>query len=153
MTDDPISPDHPKQRLLFFVSQNADESLRRQTKALVLDLANRKSWVNGPPRFVDEWETPSPASGDAAIETLGGYIELYSAVRPWSLKRGVDQAHLEEVEDLVAALQALSLKNAVCVEFELDGKFVGAIENGIPDRLLEEGLLGEWRRNLIQMGR
>lgn len=60
----------------------------------------------------------------------------------------MDRAHLEEVTRLVEALRRLSEEHRLAIEFELDGNFVGAIEDGRLDRLLAEGLLGEWRRTL-----
>jgi hypothetical protein len=83
-----------------------------------------------------------------AIETVGGFVEIYSALPPWTLPREIDRLHFEEVSTLVNALRDFSRQNGLSFEFELDGNYVGAIDNGEMDASLGEGLLGEWRRNL-----
>lgn len=86
--------------------------------------------------------------GDVPVETLGGYLEIYSALPPWKLPREIDQKHLEEVTALTSALTDFSHEHSLAFEFELSDTFVGSIEDGKMDRSLSEGLLGEWRRHL-----
>ena len=144
-----VGADHPRQKLLFFIAQDLDSELRLKVREFVQQLAGRRHWLNGPPRFVDETdEATSSDSDDLPIETLGGYIEIFSAWPPWSLPRDVDIQHLREVEDLVAALRQFSRQNGLAIELEFDGKFVGEIEHGEMDSLLSDVLLGEWRRAL-----
>jgi hypothetical protein len=144
-----ILPGHPKQKLLFAVASDLDDTIRADMKTLVHELAASRQWVIAPPRFVDSKEEPQDTSGnDVAIETVGGYLELYSAWPPWKVPRDIDLQHLDEVEQLVGALRDVSLRRKLEIEFELDGTFVGAIIAGEMDRLLSVGLLGEWRRHL-----
>jgi len=75
-------------------------------------------------------------------------LEIYSAHGPWQLPVDVDRQHLEEVTWLVEALRRVSAERSLAIEFELEGTFVGSVEDGKIDRTLAEGLLGEWRREL-----
>jgi hypothetical protein len=144
-----ISPDHPKQKLLFFLAQDMDDITRAKMRDFVLQLASLRGWFNGPPRFVNIQDEPEDTSqGDIPVETLGGYIEIYSALPPWRLPREIELQHLDEVATLVAALRDFSHEHALVFELELDGTFVGSITNGEMDHLLAEGLLGEWKRQL-----
>ena len=148
-----IAADHPKQKLLFFVAENVSETLRLNVRDFVLQLAALRRWVNGPPQFVNTREEPQALTvGDLPVETLGGYLELYSAWPPWTLPRDIDQMHLDEVTDLVNSLGGFSREHQVRFELELDGTFVGTVDNGELDRSLAEGLLGEWRRQLGASG-
>jgi hypothetical protein len=144
-----VLPNHPKQKLLFFVVSDLDDTIRADMKTLVGSLAASRDWVIGPPLFVDTREEPQDTSGDdVAIETVGGYLEIHTAWPPWKLPREIDLQHLDEVEQLVGALGDLSRLRKLEIEFELAGTFVGAIEEGEMDRSLSVGLLGEWRRHL-----
>src|SRR3989442_51753 len=97
-----VVPNHPKQKLLFFVAQDLDDSIRASVRDLVLGLASLRRWLNGPPRFVSSIEEPADTSrGDIAFDTLGGYLEIYSALPPWALPREIDLQHLDEVTVLV----------------------------------------------------
>jgi len=144
-----ILPGHPKQKLLFAIVSDLDEAVRTGMKTLVHELAASRQWVIAPPCFVESKEEPQDISGnDVALETVGGYLEIYSAWSPWKVPRDIDLQHLDEVEGLVGALRDLSRRWKLEIEFELDGKFVGAIVEGEMDRLLSVGLLDEWRRHL-----
>ena len=144
-----IAPNHPKQKLLFFVAQDIDDSICANVREFVLKLASLRHWLNGPPRFVRSREEPvSTSHGDLPVETLGGYVEIYSARKPWTLPREIDLQHLDEVTALVNALRDFSREHSLEFELELDGTFVGAITDGEMDRSLADGLLGEWKRQL-----
>jgi hypothetical protein len=146
---DEVLPGHPKQRLLFFVAQDIDATIRRRVEEFVSNLATLRVWINGPPQLVSTVEEPEDASrGDLPIETLGGILELYSALPPLKLPRDLDLQHLAEVSRLVSELREFSREHGLAFELELDGVHVGSIVDGRPDRLVEEGLLGEWRRQL-----
>jgi hypothetical protein len=140
---------HPRERLLFFLAQDVGDSVRAKVHDFVLKLASLREWLNGPPQFVDEMDEPPDAShGDKAVETLGGYIEIYSARPPWSLPPEIDRQHLDEVTTLVTALRQFASQNRLAFELELNDTFVGMIKEGEMDRSLSEGLLGEWKRQL-----
>src|SRR5579862_8997899 len=75
-----VSSDHPKEQLLFFVAQDVSDPVRAQVRDFILNLASMRRWLNGPLQFVNECEEPADASrGDLPIETLGGYLDIYSA--------------------------------------------------------------------------
>lgn len=146
-------PKHPKQKLLFFVAHYLDEKIRSDVETFALGLASARHWLNGPPHYVNLRDEPQDNSrGDLPIETVGGYLELYSAVAPWDLPREIDLQHLEEVKDLLSSVSSFSRAHDIDFEFELDGIFVGAVADGKMDRSLEQGLLGEWERQLAESG-
>jgi hypothetical protein len=140
---------HPKQKLLFFVAQDLDDTVRANVCYFVRRLASLRRWVNGPPRLVNSRDEPADTSrGDMPAETVGGYLEVYSALPPWTLPREIDLQHLDEVTALVGALRDFSHEHSLAFEMELGGTFVGAITDGEMDRSLAEGPLGGWRRQL-----
>ncbi|OYY93467.1 MAG: hypothetical protein B7Y41_11975 [Hydrogenophilales bacterium 28-61-23] len=144
-----IGSNHPKRTLLFFVAQDLDDVIRANIRNFVLKLASFRPWLNGPPRFVNSRDEPeNTSSGDMPVETLGGYLEIYSTLPPWTLPREIDLHQLDEVTVLVNALRDFSQEHNLSIELELDGEFIGAIDEGEIDRSLEEGLLGEWRQHL-----
>jgi hypothetical protein len=144
-----IAPNHPKQKLLFFVAQDLNDVIRTNIRDFVLRLASLRCWLNGPPSFVNCRDEPEDSSrGDMPVETVGGFLEIYSALPPWTLSRDIDLQHLDEVTTLINALRGFSGEHHLSIEFELDGTLVGAIDNGKMDRSLTEGLLGEWKQHL-----
>jgi len=75
-----VAPNHPKQKLLFFVAQDLDDNVRACMRNFVLNLASLRRWLNGPPRFVNTRDESEDCSGgDLPIETVGGYVEIYTA--------------------------------------------------------------------------
>lgn len=139
--------EYVKQKLLFFVAQDVDGELRSSVRNLVERLATKRSWVIESPSFVDTVDDAGSRPGDVHDATIGGSVTIFSALGS-KLPRDIDLKHLQEVEEVVAEVQALSRAEKVSFEFELDGKFVGAIDDGQLDRNLSEGLIGEWRRHL-----
>jgi hypothetical protein len=144
-----IEPSHPKHKLLFFVAQDLDDSIRAQVRDFVMRLASHRSWLNGAPCFVDSIEVPEDSSrGDFPVGTLGGYLEIYSAWPPLELPREIDLQHFDEVSTLVNALCSFSGEHGLVFELELDGDFVGEVARGQMDSALANCLLGEWRKRL-----
>ena len=144
-----IAPNHPKRILLFFVAQDLDDHIRGNVRDFVLRLAGLRRWLNGPPHFVNSRDEPKDISrGDMPVETIGGYLEIYSALPPWTLPREIDLQHLDEVTALLNALCDFSREHNLAIELEFDGELIGAIEDGKMDHSLNEGLLGEWKRQL-----
>ncbi|MEE1923252.1 hypothetical protein V0R50_30815 [Pseudomonas sp. 148P] len=133
--------DHSKQRMIFYVAQDLDQSIRTGVQRLVSELAASRIWSIAPPSFIDEMD-------ENALEVVGGMLEVYSALPPNILPLDVDAKNLEEVEVLIDAVRALSEKEGLSFEFQLDDTYVGSIEDGVVDRLLQEGLLAPWRDNL-----
>jgi hypothetical protein len=139
---------HPIQKLLFFLAQDVSEEDRYLVRSFIERLAATREWVIRPPKVVDEVDEPENSIEDSPVETVGGYVEIYSALQPLQLPREIDLQHLEDVTTLVEAVRDLSEQHSLAFEFELDGEFVGSIEDGRLDRCLSEGLLGEWRKHL-----
>lgn len=145
-----IAPDHPRLSFLFYLAEDATPLAREQVATLVRKLAVARPWVLGPPALVDRVDEAS--GSDPAVETVGGALEIYSALPPDGLPEDIDRKHLEEVETIISAVRELSQRAGLAFEFELGGTFVGAIEDGVIDRTLQRGLLDEWRTQLRAAG-
>lgn len=143
-----ISSKHPRQKLLFSVTDRFDSVARDAVDKLVQRLKFARNWVVAPPQFINVVESLPPESSDTPVETLGGYLEIYSALPGNDLPKEVDRVHLQEVELLVKELCKLSLYLEASIELELDGQFVGSIAFGVPDRLLKVGMIEEWKTHL-----
>jgi hypothetical protein len=144
-----LASTYARQRLLFFISEDVDDRIRAKIQGFVADLAALRIWVLGAPCFVHSTEAPADKSrGDLDVETIGGYLEIYSALPPNSLPAELDRQHFEEATALVDALCELSRSESLAIDLELDDTFVGSIKDGERDRLLSEGFIGEWKRHL-----
>lgn len=143
-----IAPNHPRQKLVFYVVHDVTEEIRNKVGDLVKQLAGSRSWLISPPNFVNAIERAEEGTNDSPVETVGGELEIYSALGPVELPKEVDRQHFEEVEEIVEAVRELSEKEELTFEFELGGTYVGAIEDGVIDRTLRIGLIDEWRKHV-----
>lgn len=146
MKDD-LHPQYARQRLLFFVAQDVDDEIVGAVKQMVRDLATATTWLLAPPVFVDRTDDARSAEADTEDRTVGGTLDILGTAGN-TLPKDLDAATFADVDRVVQAVQALSAQWSLDMEFELDGAQVGAIENGVLDGSLAEGLLGEWRRHL-----
>src|SRR3954468_22234087 len=93
---------HPKRTLLFFVAQDLDNDMRANVRDFILHLASVRNWLNGPPHFVNSRDEPTDlARGDMAVETIGGYLQIYSTLPTSTLPREIELQQLDEVSALV----------------------------------------------------
>ncbi|ROM43526.1 hypothetical protein BK648_16545 [Pseudomonas poae] len=130
-----------KQKLIFYVAQDLDQSIRSNVQQLVNEVAASRIWSVTPPSFIDEID-------ESGAEVVGGILEVYSALPPNILPIEMDSKNLNDVEALVGAVKKLSEKENLSFEFQLGTTFVGAIEDGVIDRVLLEGLLVPWRNHI-----
>ena len=137
-----MSLDHPKQRLVFYGAQDLNQSIRDDVQQFVSELAVSRVWSIAPPIFIDEMD------GENSLQVVGGMLEIYSALPPYALPLDMDSVNLEEVEAMVDAVRALSEKENLSFEFQLDAIYVGCIEDGVIERTLQNGLIAPWRDNL-----
>jgi hypothetical protein len=140
-----ITLDHPKQTLLFHVAQDFGEELPPIVQRVVGEIGRGRDWLIERPRFIDEIHT---SNFGTPVRTVGGTLLVYSALPPWRLPIEADKKHFEEVTWLVEVLRQFSALQSLAIEFELDGTFVGSVEDGRVDRTLSEGLLGEWCKEI-----
>jgi hypothetical protein len=141
----------PKQTLLFFLSEDVTDRKRQLINDFVRSIEDSRSWTICPPKFVDEASEIAEARADLPILTVGGALQIFSATGDGSLPRDLDEKNLDDVEALIHAVKHLSRDQSLSFEFELDGVYVGAIDNGISDRALDQGLLQEWRNHLDRL--
>lgn len=127
-----------KQKLIFYVAQDLDQSIRSNVQQFVNDVAASRIWSVTPPSFIDEID-------ESGTEVVGGILEIYSALPPNLLPIEMDSKNLYDVEALVGAVKKLSENERLSFEFQLDATYVGAIEDGVIDRVLLDGLLVPWR--------
>ncbi|CAD0261854.1 hypothetical protein ACLIMJ_02070 [Pseudomonas veronii] len=130
-----------KQKLIFYVAQDLDQSIRSNVQQLVNEVAASRIWSVTPPSFIDEID-------ESGTEVVGGILEIYSALPPNLLPIEMDSKNLDDVEALVGAVKKLSENESLSFEFQLDTTYVGAIEDGVIDRVLLDGLLVPWRNHL-----
>ncbi|UMY49631.1 hypothetical protein [Pseudomonas azotoformans] len=93
-----------KQKLIFYVAQDLDKSIRSNVQQLVNEVAASRIWSVTPPRFIDEID-------ESGAEVLGGILEIYSALPPNILPIEKDSKNLDDVEALVGAVKKLSEGN------------------------------------------
>ena len=143
------TPHPPIQNLLFFVADEINDHLRLEVANFVGNLADKRNCTVSAPIFVNEIDIESVTQdGDVPIETLGGYLKIYSAWTANKPSKGVDIKTYEDVRHMVDALCEFSKLKSISFEFELDGTHVGEIRAGNLDRNLSVGLLKEWERQL-----
>ncbi|KRP58119.1 hypothetical protein [Pseudomonas trivialis] len=130
-----------KQKLIFYVAQDLDPSIRSNVQQFVNEVAASRIWSVTPLSFIDEID-------ESGAEVVGGILEIYSTLPPNMLPVEMDSKNLDDVEALVGAVKKLSEKKSLSFEFQLDTNFVGAIEDGVIDRVLLDGLLMPWRNHL-----
>ncbi|WP_054088061.1 MULTISPECIES: hypothetical protein [Pseudomonas syringae group] len=132
---------YAKQKLIFYVAQDLDQSIRSSVQQLVSEVAASRTWSIAPPTFIDTID-------EGGAEIVGGMLEVFSALQPNVLSIEKDSKNLEEVEGVICAIRKLSEKERLSFEFQLDTTFVGAIDDGVIDRVLLEGLLVPWRNHI-----
>lgn len=132
----------PRQKFIFYVAQDVDQSIRDEVKNLIGLLADVREWSIAPPEFIDQPDENYSAS------IIGGAIYMYSALPPNVVPYAADLLNLQEVEALIRAVKDLSEKRDIDFEFQLGSEYVGCIESGMIDRVLEHGLILPWREAL-----
>ena len=133
--------DHPIDHLVVLVEGTASASIATVMQRLALDLSGRRTWVIGPPEYLDDMD---PHRG----RTVGLALPMYTALPPWGaeLDREVDRAHLEDVKELIDEICRVSEEHGIGFDVELADEVIGAVESGQMDKLLKDGLIGEWER-------
>lgn len=132
-----IPLERAKQKFIFYVAQDLDQSIKSNVQQLVNEVAASRIWSVTPPSFIDEID-------ETGAEVVGGVLEIYSALQPNILPIEMDSKNLDDVKALVGAVKKLSEKENLSFEFQLDATFVGAIDDGVIDRVLLDGLLVPW---------
>jgi hypothetical protein len=136
-----VKKNHPRSTFYFYASgQELSDDVLRRMEELLTELASSRNWLLGPPLLADEL--------DGNVRMIGGTFDLYTAIAPFGadLPKEVDRQHLDEVTAIIDALIPFSKETNLEINCALDQTFVGCIDDGLPDKLLTVGLLGEWRK-------
>lgn len=87
-----------KQKLIFYVAQDLDQTIRSNVEQLVNEVAASRIWSVTPPSYIDEID-------ENGAEVVGGILEIYSALPPNILPIEMDSKNLDDVEALVGAVK------------------------------------------------
>ncbi|MFG1871601.1 hypothetical protein [Micromonospora arborensis] len=134
---------HPIDRLVVALEDEVSASIVSTMQASVERLAGRRTWVLGPPVFLDQ-------SDEHGSHWVGFGLMLHTALPPWGeqIDPQVDRAHLEEVKELLGEVCRISDEYGASFQAEYAGELVGMVESGQMDSGLEVALIGEWERVL-----
>lgn len=137
---------HPKTNLYFFLGEEPTNDLAHEFELLLDSMSDNREWVIGPPELVDFIDEPDDDGEE--VHTYGGVLEMYSALPPWGTKlpREIDKRHFEEAAAIVEELCGFSRAHHCQFELQLDDTYVGSIDNGSSDSLIQIDLLGEWKK-------
>src|SRR5215472_15036941 len=111
----------PTVEMIFYVTQDANDSIRNAVRGMIEHLSISGEWLLGPPEFIDVVEAPDNGKSDLPIETVGGLLRICSALPPTSLPRDIDAIHYHEVVATIESVRALSELKNLTFEFELGG--------------------------------
>jgi hypothetical protein len=117
-----------------------DSILRFQS---FIKLLNAQQWNHGIPQFFDQIDDEScTRPEDVPIRSVGCVLSF-----PNNVEReiNIEQASYADVSLLVSLLEDYSRENAEEFDIELDGEYIGSIEDGEVDQSLTVGLLDAWR--------
>ena len=97
-----------------------------------------RQWSRGEPRFVDEVDGDSGTRpDDEPVRTIGLLLVVSGpGEHPPTLA--------SELARLIDALGAFSKDEGVDFELHLDDTYAGEIREGVPDRLVLDGLVARW---------
>ncbi len=131
---------------LLLVDDFTEDHVTR-VQLLVQHLGKTRRWPLGRPWFFDEVDESSVTRpGDVPIRTVGGAVPLR---RPGpELEPKDDASDLATARKVIERLSDFGSALGLSSELQLGGQYVGRIDNGVPDRLVAEGLLGEWERSV-----
>ncbi|MEM1416880.1 MAG: hypothetical protein AAGH15_18425 [Myxococcota bacterium] len=137
--------------LTFCLVDDFDEDSVMRVRLLVGHVGKKGRWPVGRPSFFDEVDADSATRpDDVPIRVVGGAVPLR---RPGpSLSHRHDREDFERASTVVQRLTEFAKVVGVAFELYLGGQYVGRVQPDGPDRLVAEGLLGEWERSLRAKG-
>ena len=132
--------------LMFRLAGSYAERAVGAMKRLIADVQD-EGFLLGPPQLVDVVDRSGRTHpDDQPIRAVGGYLIMHPPTG--DMDRELEAAPLRDVERLVEGLARLTLTESICVELELDGEEVGAIQRGVVSEGISRGLVGEWKRRV-----
>ena len=133
-------------QLIAFLVDDLDEKNMLAFKAFVKSLDD-VHWNHGSPYFIHEIDEEScTQKDDIPLVTLG--CGIFIPENPES-SIGIEVASLNDVIQLIDHLKRYSREMMAEIELELDGDYIGTIEDGDSTSGVFEGLISPWKK-LIQ---
>lgn len=135
--------------LLVCLTEDFTNTDVRALRDLIGLVAHEREWALKPPQFIDELDDASCSKlGDEPIRTVGAVLRLDK--RNGDTDRVWERKLLADTEFMIARLTRFSRERKCEIELELGGELVGDIRNGEVSAGITDGLLGEWRRRILQ---
>jgi len=126
------------EQLLAYFSEDFEDAHVNALRELTEFMAARRAWTGGSPEFVDDTDDSSGTRPeDEPIRTVGVILPIASG-EPGSA------TPVEDVKAFIEALSEFSRVQQVEFELELDQTYAGSISDGVPDRVVQEGLIATW---------
>lgn len=140
-------PNHPRDKLAFYVAGDVDFDIRDAVAAFVVETGVSRAWTLGPPQYFDIHEVPDDHShGTRCWDDVGGFIEVYSGRPPWTVPREIDLQQFEESVAFLTALEEFSCKRGLDFEVHYAGEVIGYVTEGRMEGV-REMLLDEWKQS------
>lgn len=131
------------QTFLVFIRDDDSAESRLAMAQFVESIAASRKWQCGEPRHVLEG-----GEGDDANDSVGCEIHVLAADPPDALPIELDRQAFDDVCHFIAEACRFSLQSEMTLECYVGNEWIGEINEGVPDRGVRDGLLGEWKRHM-----
>ncbi|WP_159086495.1 hypothetical protein [Burkholderia sp. LA-2-3-30-S1-D2] len=132
-------------QLVAVISSDFDDDSASSFQAFIESLHNQQ-WHHGAPLFFDEVdEEGCYRPEDIPVRSVGCVLNFPANDER---DRSVEQASYADVSSLIGLLERYSQDHVLEFEVELDGTYVGTIEDGKANRTLAVGLMEAWRTSI-----
>lgn len=132
--------EHPRRLMTLIMVSGIGGQTISELAICVATLARSRTWLIGPPEFVNEFMDPEDLPSDEVpLNVTGVTFEIYSELEPNVLDAETQQRQNEDVTAFLRAIEKFSKAYGADFEMDLDGDQIGEIEDG---QLDEKGIEG-----------